>query len=741
MRKFALQLICLAAISGLPVFAAPTTRPITTDAAALQAQTIAIAPKCIACTVGLVSVIQNGAMYSVGSGSGVLISADGLILTAGHVIEKPGTKITVRFTDGKVYQGVAVGLDHATDTGLVRITDPAPQGGWDFCRMAGDQSAAVGEWVLATGNPGSIVVDRDPPLRLGRVTRHDADAIDTNCALEPGDSGGPIFNLAGEVVGINSRIMTSSGINHPDEYLSLHVPISMFTSQMKLLLSGADANPDVNLDGRPHPRAIPGIGKRARAALQKLAADKDPEALQMLAEEKKTGKLKPTAAQMERLLKLAAKMDRGETAAAPATAPTLASAKEPATQPMAAAPTTQPVATSQIGVPEGLRKTLAPSLRQTLLKQYPDAIISDALLTRLMDRAAYNITSGDVKLAPGEQDLREMGITPENNLPEIGNGLPANRTSVEVGKTSLQTLALFAPALTSAGDCVVEIRDAGNSPVLLGSIVDSDGFIATKASDLPANPHVVLPDGRIFRARLIGKDAATDLALLKVNATGLTAVQFADATNSAAIPLGSWLAAPTANPNQPAVGVVSDSARRIPETFAHFEGEQKVVLGVGFTPNSLVITQITKGMPADLSGMKQGDEVYQLNGQAVADHDAFVSLLKKSKPGDKLSIMVHRDGKDLELNPVIGQAKATTQTANSVGEADNVAGGKLSKRRTNFPLAIQTDAAVWADQCGGPLINLQGQTVGITIARYDRVCTFALPAELVQKTVAKLRAN
>jgi S1-C subfamily serine protease len=647
---------------------------------------------------------------------------------------------------------VAVGVDHATDTGLAKITDAPPAGGWEFAEMAPDNSAALGEWVLCTGNPGSIVVDRDPPLRLGRVTGHDANAIDTNCALEPGDSGGPLFDLQGRVVGINSRIMTSSGNYHPDEYLSMHVPISMFDKQMKELLAGVNNNPEVNLDGRnPRPKPVPGIGARARKALNKLAADQDPEAMALLAEEKKTGRIKPTPAQMQRLLKLAAEMDRG--ALSSTTGPTVASAKQtPATQPAVAAalPTTAPAtvvhaapATQPVGVPLALRAALGPQLRQTLLKQYPQANISDGLLGRIMDKAAYNPTTGNVKMDPTESELREMGVVAEVGPPEMG--LPTNRTSVEVGKTSLQTLALFAPAIESAGDCVVEIRD-GNSAVLLGTIVDSDGWIVTKASDLPATPRVYLPDGRIFRAHVAGKDAATDLALLKVNVTGLTAARLTSASSSAAssrgaMPVGEWLAALTANPNQPAVGVVSHIARHIPETFAHFEGEQKIVLGVGFSgANSLVITQITKGMPAEAAGMKAGDEVFELNGKPVATHEEFVTLLKKAKPGDTLSIMVHRAGKDLEVKPTIGQARSTTQTASSIGEADNVAGGKLSKRRTNFPLALQTDAAIWADQCGGPLINLQGQTIGVTIARYDRVCTFALPAELVRATVAKLRA-
>jgi S1-C subfamily serine protease len=365
-----------------------------------------------------------------------------------------------------------------------------------------------------------------------------------------------------------------------------------------------------------------------------------------------------------------------------------------------------------------------------LQQQFPGFTIPDAVLNRVMDHSNYDPATKKLNVITNEQDLRDLGVNPTAMASRF---VPSNRAAMEAGKTSLDTLSLYAPALNAAGDCVVVIS-SNNSPVLLGTIVESNGYIVTKASDLPDHPMVSLPDGRTMSARLIGKDTATDIALLKISARGLTAVKFADAG-----PLGTWLAAPTADPNQPAVGVVSNAARPIPEKFSHFEGEQKLVLGVGFAGPSLVLSMITPGMPADIAGLKIGDEVTELDGTAVKDTADFLARMKKHTTGDTVTIKVQRGEQYLELKPLLGKVKATTQTANSVGEADNVAGGKLSKRRTNFPMAIQTDTAIWADQCGGPLINLQGQTVGVTIARYDRVCTFAIPAELVQQTVAKLK--
>jgi S1-C subfamily serine protease len=484
-----------------------------------------------------------------------------------------------------------------------------------------------------------------------------------------------------------------------------------------------NANPNVTLGrGAGRGRGRGGDFARFREAMNKLVAEKDPEAMKVLADQQNTGRFNVTPELRRHLI------EKAGLAPSPATQPTTAPAG------VAFAPSTQPATAPAVerGIAAALRPSLAAQVRKTLEQQFPGATISDPLLNRIMDRSSFDPATKKLSVITNERDLRDMGVNP---AAIAARSIPSNRAAMEAGKTSLETLSLFAPALNAAGDCVVAITSS-DGPVLLGTIVESDGYIVTKASELPDHPGVVLPDGRTMPAKLVGKDTATDLALLKIDADHLTAVNFSETS-----PLGTWLAAPTADPNQPAVGVVSDAARPIPEKFTHFEGEQKLMLGVGFDRASLVLGMITPGMPAEAAGLKIGDKVIELDGQVVNDVTDFLSRMKKHTTGDTVTIKVHRGDQDFELKPVLGKPKATTQTANGVGEADNLAGGKLSKRRTNFPLAIQTDTAIWADQCGGPLINLQGQTIGVTIARYDRVCTFAIPAGLVEQTVAKLKGS
>ena len=742
-------MVGLALVSATLVRAAPSTRPAVLDAATLEAEVQAVAANCVANTVGLVHQTGDGKVTGVASGSGVLVSADGLILTAGHVIEKPGTVLTVRFADGRVFHGKAVGLDHLTDTGIARITDPAPAGGWPFAPMAPANSFRPGDWVLATGNAGSIVVGRNPPLRVGRITTSEPTVFRTNCALEPGDSGGPVFDLSGRVIGINSRIAAAGPTVALKEYISLHTPVGAFDTEWSSLLGGMNGHPNVNLDtaGRRR-RPLAGQVTRFRGALGRLVAAKDPEVMKLLADAKANndGRLALSPDKMDELIRRA---DALPATTQPSTRPTaLARATTgPTTAPVTAVasatppparPTTAPSATAppQRGVPLAMRPRYREQLRASILREFPSAKVTDDLLNHMLDRASIDPDTHLLRLKPEVDDLKAMGLSDQAIMAMAsGNSTPAGRAAMAWGKTSLQTLALFAPALAETGDCVVEVRAGNGSTVLMGTIVDPDGWVITKASDLPDLPVVVLPNGKSLVAHVAGKDRATDLALLKVAATGLTAARFAEPGA-----IGELVFCPTVDPNQPAVGCVSVAARPVATNVPAFAGEHRIVLGVQFKGDNGIVNVVTPDMPAAIAGVLPGDQIVSMNGKPVSSSTELTTRLKDVHTGDAVTLGLRRGGKTLDVKPVIGVARATTQTIESLGQTDQYAGGKLSKRRTDFPEVIETDAAIWADQCGGPLVNLRGEAIGVAIARYDRVCTFVLPADLVQRTVEHLRA-
>ncbi|WP_197527296.1 S1C family serine protease [Pirellulimonas nuda] len=152
------------------------------------------------------------------AGSGVIVSPDGIVLTAGHVVGEPGRRVTFYFADGKRARGVSLGMNESIDSGMMRITDPGP---WPYAELAEADSTKIGDWVLAIGQPNGFFKDRAPPVRLGRVLYQSDEVINTDCTLVGGDSGGPLFNLRGQVIGIHSRI-------GPRLTANMHVPISTY---------------------------------------------------------------------------------------------------------------------------------------------------------------------------------------------------------------------------------------------------------------------------------------------------------------------------------------------------------------------------------------------------------------------------------------------------------------------------------------------------------------------------------
>ncbi|HEY1053348.1 MAG TPA: trypsin-like peptidase domain-containing protein [Prosthecobacter sp.] len=145
--------------------------------------------------------IQSGG----GTASGVIISADGLLLTAAHVPGEPGKDMRVVLEDGSITTAKSLGLDKTTDAALARLKDRGKP--WPFVNLSREViKAQPGEWCFALGHPGGYDKSRGPVLRVGRIIKQTANSLHSDCVLMGGDSGGPLFNLSGDVIGIHSQI-------------------------------------------------------------------------------------------------------------------------------------------------------------------------------------------------------------------------------------------------------------------------------------------------------------------------------------------------------------------------------------------------------------------------------------------------------------------------------------------------------------------------------------------------------
>jgi serine protease Do len=146
-----------------------------------------------------------------GTGSGVIIDNDGLILTNNHVVSDADT-VKVELADGRVFTAEDIRTDPATDLAILRIKDAE---NLPAARLGDSDALQIGDWVLAIGNPFELEASVSAGIisAKGRSLRSNVRAsfLQTDAAINPGNSGGPLVNLRGEVVGINTAIASSSG--------------------------------------------------------------------------------------------------------------------------------------------------------------------------------------------------------------------------------------------------------------------------------------------------------------------------------------------------------------------------------------------------------------------------------------------------------------------------------------------------------------------------------------------------
>jgi S1-C subfamily serine protease len=158
-------------------------------------------------------------------GSGVVISKDGFVLTAAHVAMQPGAHVIITFPNGKRARGRSLGTNKRNDAGMIKINETKDAEGnlveWPHAEMGLASSVKRGQWCFAAGHPGGFNPKRNLVVRVGRILGLNKNVLISDCSLIGGDSGGPLFDMAGAVIGIHSRIGQSLTAN-------LHVPINAF---------------------------------------------------------------------------------------------------------------------------------------------------------------------------------------------------------------------------------------------------------------------------------------------------------------------------------------------------------------------------------------------------------------------------------------------------------------------------------------------------------------------------------
>lgn len=223
--------------------AAGAREPLSPDGLrALEAKVKSVSASVSPTTVALLSE-KTGS-----SGSGVIVDKDGLILTAAHVVQ--GTpEVTVVFPDGKQVPGKVLGANYSKDIAMVRMAQPGP---WPSVPLGESRPLRAGDYVISLGHSAGFDPSRTPPVRFGRVmSKGPGNFLTTDCTLIGGDSGGPLFDLDGKLVGIHSSIARSWSNNN-------HAGIDGYKEDWDRMLAGESwgtlqmnplANPDMPVLG------------------------------------------------------------------------------------------------------------------------------------------------------------------------------------------------------------------------------------------------------------------------------------------------------------------------------------------------------------------------------------------------------------------------------------------------------------------------------------------------------------
>jgi serine protease Do len=209
---------------SLPVAVTKPVPESLADLKALQKQVKKVLAKVTPCTVGVV--------IGPASGSGVIIKEKGVlyVLTAGHVSGKPNRRCTLILSDGKRIKGKTLGQHIGVDTGLIKITEKETAK-LPFVDIGDSSKLKFGQWCISIGHPGGYKKGRSPVVRLGRILFGNDSIVRTDCTLVGGDSGGPLFDLGGKVIGIHSRIGPRIDYN-------IHVPVSAYRTDWDRLVKG-----------------------------------------------------------------------------------------------------------------------------------------------------------------------------------------------------------------------------------------------------------------------------------------------------------------------------------------------------------------------------------------------------------------------------------------------------------------------------------------------------------------------
>lgn len=286
-------------------------------------------------------------------------------------------------------------------------------------------------------------------------------------------------------------------------------------------------------------------------------------------------------------------------------------------------------------------------------------------------------------------------------------------------KHNLQILRSYSPCVESARRSTFRVMQDAEQ-VALATAVHAGGYAITKLSEIDRDKSIQCEDfeGKIQTAELIDTVESWDLALLKMESLTVPV-----SMNELDVEVGRFVAAADISDHPLSVGTISVARRRLIHGFLGIQMEDAT--------NGVRVVFVVPESAAQEAGIKPNDVVQQLDGEKISTLFRLRNIISAKRPGQRIRIQVLRKNSELEFEPELKE-RPINQRPN--GRFD-ILGLQVSKRKTGFPVVLQHDLFLRPDQCGGPLVDLDGHVIGINIARNDRVASYAIPADQVARLI------
>jgi serine protease Do len=296
-------------------------------------------------------------------------------------------------------------------------------------------------------------------------------------------------------------------------------------------------------------------------------------------------------------------------------------------------------------------------------------------------------------------------------------------------RTHYQTLRAFRESIGDTWKSTVQIL-VRNRQVALGAVVHPDGWIVSKSSEVPDQFDVKLADGTKAVGAVRIRRTDMDLALIKIERDGLLPIEL---KTNREVPIGGWLISTDIRPSALSIGVVGVANRNV--------RPEKPVLGVRLelTPDrtqGAMVASIVDGGGADRAGIEIGDIIQTVDGKSYSKRDDVLDKLRSLQAGQFVELGILRDERPIKITAQM------MDLANSLFDSTEMeVNGHISARATGFQNVIQHDTVLQPHQCGGPIVDVEGNVVGLNIARNGRVASLAFHSRSLEPTIRDMLSS